>query len=65
MLILSRKKLEACRITDEAGNEIEIHILGINKGRVKLGFEGPKYLRVSRVERVAEGEEMQPRPCEQ
>ncbi len=37
MLVLSRKAGERISI----GPEIEVTVLGIHKGRVKLGFSGP------------------------
>ena len=41
MLVLSRKAGERISI----GPEIEVTVLGIHKGRVKLGFLGPQKSR--------------------
>ena len=46
MLVLSRKKGE--RISIGAG--IEVTVLGINKGRVKLGFSAPPEVPIRREE---------------
>jgi carbon storage regulator len=46
MLVLSRKAGERISI----GREIEVTVLGIRKGRVKLGFLGPPEVRIHREE---------------
>jgi len=46
MLVLSRKTGERISI----GSEIEVTVLGIHKGRVKLGFSGPPEVRIHREE---------------
>jgi carbon storage regulator len=48
MLVLSRKAGERIRI----GPEIELTVLGIHKGRVKLGFAGPPDVPIHREEVV-------------
>ena len=46
MLVLSRKAGERISI----GPEIEVTVLGIHKGRVKLGFLGPPEVPINRQE---------------
>ncbi|NQU20345.1 MAG: carbon storage regulator [Candidatus Nealsonbacteria bacterium] len=46
MLVLSRKAGERISI----GPEIEVTVLGIHKGRVKLGFSGPPEVPIHREE---------------
>jgi len=46
MLVLSRKMGERISI----GPEIEVKVLGIRKGRVKLGFSGPPEVPIQREE---------------
>lgn len=46
MLVLSRKSGERIQI----GSEIELTVLGIHKGRVKLGFAGPPEVPIRRDE---------------
>ena len=46
MLVLSRKTGERISI----GSEIEVTVLGIHKGRVKLGFLGPPEVPIHRNE---------------
>ncbi len=46
MLVLSRKAGERISI----GPEIEVTVLGIHKGRVKLGFMGPPEVPIHREE---------------
>ena len=46
MLVLSRKAGERILI----GQEIEVAVLGIHKGRVKLGFLGPPEVPIHREE---------------
>lgn len=46
MLILSRKKEESLMI----GDDIEIKIIEINEGRVRIGIEAPKAIQVFRKE---------------
>ena len=48
MLVLSRKLGERIRIEPE----IKITVLGIHKGRVKLGFVGPPEVLIRRDELV-------------
>lgn len=53
MLVLSRKSNESIMI----GKDIEIKILGIEDGKVKLGIEAPKDLEIYRKEIYLEIEE--------
>jgi carbon storage regulator len=46
MLVLSRKSGERIQI----GSEIELTVLGIHGGRVKLGFAGPPEVLIHRDE---------------
>ena len=46
MLVLSRKAGERILI----GSEIEVTVLGIHKGKVKLGFAGPPEVPIHREE---------------
>ena len=46
MLVLSRKAGERTSI----GPEIEVTVLGIHKGKVKLGFSGPPEIPIHREE---------------
>jgi carbon storage regulator len=46
MLVLSRKKLESLRI----GDTIEVTVLEIHKGRVRLGICAPRDVSVMRLE---------------
>jgi carbon storage regulator len=51
MLVLSRKSGERIQI----GSEIELTVLGIQGGRVKLGFAGPRDVPIRRDELVGTG----------
>jgi len=46
MLVLSRKIGETIRV----GSELELVVLSVNRGRVKLGFAGPRDVRIRRGE---------------
>lgn len=46
MLVLSRKAGERISI----GSDIEVTVLGIQKGKVKLGFTGPSHVSIDREE---------------
>ena len=48
MLVLTRKIGEMIRI----GEEIELVVVNVSRGRVKLGFAGPRNIRVRRSELV-------------
>lgn len=52
MLVLTRKLEEVIVVGDDKGFErlIKITVLGIEKGRVRLGFEAPATVRVHRLE---------------
>jgi carbon storage regulator len=52
MLVLSRKSGERIQI----GSEIELTVLGIHGGRVKLGFAGPREVPIHRDELVRRDE---------
>jgi len=53
MLILTRKKGEAIAI----GDNIQIQVLNVKGGQVRIGIEAPREVRVNREERV-EGAEL-------
>lgn len=46
MLVLTRRCNESIMINDD----IEISILGISKGQIKIGFEAPKKMKIHRKE---------------
>lgn len=50
MLILSRKENESVQI----GDDIELKIIQIGKGYVKIGIEAPKSLMILRKELIAQ-----------
>ena len=59
MLILTRKVGESIRI----GDSVEVKILGLRAGQVKIGIEAPKDLKVHReeiYERIRAEEENKP-----
>lgn len=46
MLVLARKQSEAIRV----GDEVRITVVEIRSGRVRLGIEAPRHVRVRRDE---------------
>jgi carbon storage regulator len=46
MLVLSRKPNEAVIV----GDDVEVTVLEVSQGRVKLGFEAPRGMRILRAE---------------
>ena len=46
MLVLTRKLGETVRI----GEDVEVYVIGVNRGRVKLGFRAPRDIAVQRGE---------------
>ena len=48
MLILTRKKGEAISI----GDNIQIQVLNVKGGQVRIGIEAPRDVRVNREERI-------------
>lgn len=46
MLVLTRKLGERVRI----GDDVEVFVVGVSKGRVKLGFRAPREVVISRSE---------------
>lgn len=50
MLVLSRKTGESIRI----GTEIDVVVLGVSKGRVRLGFTMPREIPVRRAEIISD-----------
>ncbi len=46
MLVLARKLGQRIRISDD----VTITVLKIDRGRVRLGFEGPRHVRIDREE---------------
>ena len=56
MLILTRKVGETIRI----GNDIEVTVLGVQQGQVRIGVSAPKHVAVDR-EEIAIRKEQNPR----
>jgi carbon storage regulator len=46
MLVLTRKLGEAIRI----GDNVELYVVGVSRGKVKLGFKAPRNVAVQRAE---------------
>lgn len=46
MLVLTRKLGEAIRI----GDDVELYVVGVSRGKVKLGFRAPRNIAVQRLE---------------
>ncbi len=46
MLLLTRKQGESIRIADD----IEVRVLEVRKGQVKIGIEGPRHVSIHREE---------------
>ena len=46
MLVLTRKLGEAIRI----GTDVELYVVGVSRGKVKLGFRAPRNVPVQRLE---------------
>lgn len=57
MLVLSRKKKEAILISGRDG-DIRIVVLEVEKGRIRIGIEAPKGVRVLREELLEEARRM-------
>lgn len=55
MLVLSRELEQAIRI----GPDIWVRVLGIDRGRVKLGVEAPRHVEIWRAETLSNGVEKQ------
>ena len=54
MLILTRKLGEAIRV----GSDVEVFVVGVSRGKVKLGFRAPRETPIQRAEvasRIADG----------
>ncbi len=49
MLVLTRKKNEAIRVADN----VEIRVLDVRRGRVRLGIQAPREIPVTRSELLA------------
>lgn len=56
MLVLSRKIGESLRI----GEDIELVILDVNRGQVRIGIEAPKTTNIVRSELLSRGQGQQP-----
>jgi len=56
MLILTRKKGEAIAI----GDNIQIQVLNVKGGQVRIGIEAPREVRVNREERVEPQDNISP-----
>lgn len=50
MLLISRKEAQAIKI----GRDITIRVIELGSGRVKLGIEAPKSMRVSRIDEIVD-----------
>lgn len=50
MLILSRKEDEKVDIVTEAGERIELVVVDVREGKVRLGFEAPDSITIHRRE---------------
>ena len=61
MLVLSRKVGEALRI----GEDIELVILDVNRGQVRIGIEAPKTTNIVRSELLTRMQSTQPNELEQ
>lgn len=59
MLILTRKKGESIAI----GDNIQIQVLNVKGGQVRIGIEAPREVRVNREERLEEQETGSPIPA--
>jgi len=46
MLVLTRRKAETIRI----GDNIEVHVIDVHRGRVRLGIQAPREISVLRSE---------------
>lgn len=51
MLVLTRKQGEAVCI----GNDVELFVVGISRGKVKLGFRAPRHVAILRAEAPSRG----------
>lgn len=60
MLVLSRKIGEALRI----GEDVELVILDINRGQVRIGIEAPKSTNIVRSELLTRAQGAQANPAE-
>lgn len=61
MLVLSRKIGESLRI----GEDVELIILDINRGQVRLGIDAPKSTNIVRSELLTRGDNETPRSGDQ
>ncbi len=48
MLVLTRKKGEAIAI----GDDIQVQVLSVKGGQVRIGVQAPKHVRINREERL-------------
>ena len=60
MLILSRKRGQSIMI----GDDVEIHVVDIGGGKVRLGVTGPAYVSVHQRERYEAKRHVQPERIE-
>ncbi len=51
MLVLTRKLDEQITIGD---HQIQLKVLGVQGGRVRIGIEAPRHIRIERVDAPAE-----------
>jgi carbon storage regulator len=49
MLVLTRKESQSIQI----GPDIEVYVVSVDRGQVRLGIRAPKEVAVTRVERKA------------
>ena len=54
MLVLTRKLGEVVKI----GNDVEVYVVGVSSGRVKLGFRAPRDVVIQRAELAARDENL-------
>lgn len=61
MLVLSRKLNEKTVIITASGERIEVVLVDIDRGKVRLGFAADRSVQIFREELVAPGQAMPPR----
>lgn len=53
MLVLSRKMLEKTIITTPEGREIVVQVVDIERGKIRLGFQADRDVKITREELLA------------
>lgn len=61
MLVLSRKLKEVTIITTPSGEEIRVVVVDIDRGKIRLGFEADRKIKINRLE-LEEGYKQPPPP---